>query len=127
MQAQAQEAQQKVDLDTQRRANLKLAQEQYKLTIQVTNAAWQAIEPGVRRQILPLQRAWIAKVKADCHLEAAGASTDATEIETARLNCEARANQSRVGELRQYPQAAEAAAAAASEAAQAASEAARRM
>ena len=112
-QAQAEEAQKKVDLDNQRRANLKLAQEQFKLTIQVTNASWQAIDPAVRKQILPLQRAWIAKVKADCHLEAAGVSTDSAEIETARLNCEAKANQSRAEELRQYPQSVDTAAGAA--------------
>lgn len=124
VQEQAQAAQQTADLNAQRSANLKLAQEQYKLTIQVTNATWAAIDPGVRRQILPLQRAWISKVKADCRIESAGASTDPTEIETARLNCEARANQSRAEELKQYPQRT-AAEAAASGAAAAASDAAR--
>ncbi len=101
--AQRQQAAQSAALGTQRKAGLDLATAQFKLSMQVINAVWKAIDPNIRKQLLPIQRAWISKTKADCQIEAASASTEHDEIEAARLNCETERNASRTAELRQYP------------------------
>jgi len=99
--AQQQAAQQTAAEAAQRKADLQLATAQYKLAIQQINAVWQSINPSTRQQILPIQRAWIAKTKADCRIEASTASTEPDGVEAARLNCEAGRNRSRADELRQ--------------------------
>ncbi len=99
---QQQQAESEAALAEQRKANLELAQTENKLAIQVIGAVWQSLPADARDQLLPLQRAWIKKKTADCRVESAGTSTEPTEIETARLNCEARENQSRTNWLRQY-------------------------
>lgn len=100
--AQQQEAASQAALDEQRKANLALAQTENKLAVQVIGALWQSLPADTREQLLPLQRAWIRKKNADCRVEAAGTSTDPSELETARLGCETRENQSRTNWLRQY-------------------------
>ena len=97
-----QAAQQTAATEDQRKAGLQYAQAEYKLAIQTNNAVWQGIDMDVRSQILAIQKAWIKKTDADCRVEAASASIDATEIETARLTCLARENKNRAEYLRQY-------------------------
>lgn len=99
---QRQVAEQTAAEEAQRKADLQLATAEYKLSTQVINAVWKSIDPETRSQILPIQRAWIAKTKADCRIEAAAASTEPDAIEAARLNCEAGRNNSRSNELREY-------------------------
>jgi uncharacterized protein YecT (DUF1311 family) len=102
-QAANQAAAQQAQLDQQaRQANLDEATAENKLSVQTINATWQAIDPQTRSQILDIQRAWIKSKDANCRIQAAGASTDATEQETARLKCDTAANQQRIDWLKQY-------------------------
>ena len=89
-------------LTEQRNANLNAAKTENQLVVQTLTATWKAIPEDVRAQMLPLQRAWIRKKDADCRVEAASASTDATEIEIARLGCDTRTSQERIRYLSQY-------------------------
>ena len=73
-----------------------------KLSNQTINAAWNAIDPDTRSQILADQRAWIASKAANCSVQAAAASTDPTDREAARLKCDTSANSDRMTWLRQY-------------------------
>lgn len=73
-----------------------------KLSTQGITAAWNAIETSTRADILPQQRAWIKSKDANCSVEAASASLDQTEQETARLKCDTEANRSRIEWLKQY-------------------------
>lgn len=73
-----------------------------KLSTQGITAAWSAIETSTRADILPQQRAWIKSKDANCSVEAASASLDQTEQETARLKCDTEANRSRIEWLKQY-------------------------
>lgn len=104
------EAEQSAAESAQRKAALQLATAEFKLSTQVINAVWKAIDPDTRNQLLPVQRAWIAKTKADCRIEAAAASTEPDAIEAARLTCESGRNTSRTGELRQFVSSGDAAA-----------------
>ena len=89
-------------LTEQRNANLNAARTENQLVVQTLTATWKAIPSDMRAQLLPLQRAWIRKKDADCRVEAASASTDPTEVETARLGCDTRASQDRIRFLSQY-------------------------
>jgi len=60
---------------------------------------WKNIPTAARTPILEQQRAWIKKKETDCGIEAAGKSTDQTERETARLECDTRFTSSRAQEL----------------------------
>ncbi|WP_454798640.1 lysozyme inhibitor LprI family protein [Novosphingobium lindaniclasticum] len=73
-----------------------------KLSTQAITAAWKAIETPQRADLLPQQRAWIKAKDANCSIEAASASLDPTEQDTARLNCDTAANRSRVDWLKKY-------------------------
>lgn len=73
-----------------------------KLSTQGIMAAWNAIETSTRADILPQQRAWIKSKDANCSVEAASASLDQTEQETARLRCDTDANRSRIEWLKKY-------------------------
>ena len=95
-------AQQQADLDAKRKADLALAQTDNRLAIQTIGAVWQSIDPRIRQQLLPEQRAWIAKTRADCRVTAASTSTDPTEIQTAQLACETQANNERTESLKHF-------------------------
>lgn len=97
-----QAAQQNAATEDQRKAGLQYAQAEYKLAVQTINAVWQSIDMNARSLLLSLQKAWVKKADADCRVEAASASIDATEIETARLTCLTRENKTRADYLRQY-------------------------
>jgi hypothetical protein len=102
-QAQQQQAQQQ-QLLTQQASQAALAQAtaDNKLSIQVINATWSSIGADNRAQLLDAERAWIAAKAADCNVQAAAASTDPTDRETARLKCDTAANQARSDALKQY-------------------------
>lgn len=86
----------------QRQAEHDKAVADNKLSTQGITAAWNAIETSTRADILPQQRAWIKSKDANCSVEAASASLDHTEQETARLKCDTEANRSRIEWLKQY-------------------------
>lgn len=98
---QQQQAQQNAALNEQKAANLNSAKTDDQLASQSILAVWRALPAATRAQLLPQQRAWARKKDADCHVEAASASTDPTEMEVARLNCDAHTTQDRIGFLQQ--------------------------
>jgi uncharacterized protein YecT (DUF1311 family) len=73
----------------QHQADLAAAKTDNQLATQTIGATWKAIPDGVRHQLPPAQRAWIAKKTADCRVEAASSSTNPQEQEIARLGCDA--------------------------------------
>ena len=83
-------------------ATLDLAKNENQLATQQINALWGSIPNRTRAQLQPLQRAWVRKKEADCRLEAAGASLDPDEVETARLGCDTRFTQERARWLEPY-------------------------
>jgi len=83
-------------------ADLQLAKTDNQLATQRLNAIWSSLAAGVRAQLLPAQRAWIRAKDADCRLEGASASTEATAIEAARLRCDTRMTGERAGVLQGY-------------------------
>lgn len=97
-----QNAAQTAALAEQQNANVASAKTDNQLAVQTIAAAWQALSPTIRSRLLPLQRAWIRKKDADCAVEAAGASIEPSEKEVARLRCDTRATQDRIGWLAQY-------------------------
>jgi uncharacterized protein YecT (DUF1311 family) len=101
-QQQAQQAQENAALTEQKAANLNSAQTDNKLALQSILAVWRSIPAAIRAQLLPQQRAWARKKDADCRVEAATASTDPTDMEVARLNCETRTTQERITLLQPY-------------------------
>jgi uncharacterized protein YecT (DUF1311 family) len=81
-------------------ANLTMAQEQNALANQAINELWTGISEEARAYLIGSQRAWVKKKDIDCKVEAAGRSTDPTEIEIARLNCDTTATRARTDEIR---------------------------
>jgi len=69
-----------------------MAQVDNHMAIQVIGAVGGSIPHDTRMQLLPLQRAWLEKVRADCRVQAASSSTDPTEMQTADMMCESQAN-----------------------------------
>lgn len=84
----------------QKQAALDEAEATRKLAIQSLNSVWEMLPAERRRSMFPIQRAWVRKKAAGCRLEAAQFSTDPTERETTRLQCEARMDNGRAEELR---------------------------
>lgn len=72
------------------------------LSQQAINAVWTSIDPATRGQILDVQRAWVKGKTETCRLQAAAASTDPLQVETARIKCDTAANQQRQDWLKQY-------------------------
>lgn len=99
--ARAQKEQEQAALNEQRQASYDEAKATYDLAVQSITTSWQALPSDVRERLLPLQRAWIARKDADCKVEAAGQSTDPTEREVSRLQCQTRLNNERTGEIKQ--------------------------
>lgn len=96
-----QEEQQQAQLRAEQiAANLSVAQEQNTLVNQAMNALWKELPEEARGYLQGSQRAWIKKKDIDCKVEAAGRSTDLTEIEIARLNCDTAATKARIDEIR---------------------------
>jgi uncharacterized protein YecT (DUF1311 family) len=99
---QAQQVQQTAALSEQKAANLNSAQTDNKLALQSILAIWRSIPAATRTQLLPQQRAWVRKKDADCRVEAATASTDPSEMEVARLNCDTHTTQERITALQPF-------------------------
>jgi len=97
-----QQAAQNAALQEQQAAELNQAQTENKIAVQTTNAVWQGIPMDMRSRLLDLQKAWVRKKNADCKVEAASASTDATQMEVTRLKCDTRLQGERSSWLRQY-------------------------
>lgn len=97
-----QSAEQAAALTEQRHANAAAVKMDNQLAVQTIGATWQSIESGTRARLLPQQRAWIAKKSADCKVEAASTSTNAVEKEIARLTCDTRMTQDRIGWLSNF-------------------------
>ncbi|MFI4975910.1 MAG: lysozyme inhibitor LprI family protein [Caulobacterales bacterium] len=73
-----------------------------RLSIQTINAVWSQIDPDTRGQLLDVQRAWIKEKDANCTIQAAAASIDPVERQTAQVKCDASANAARIDWLKQY-------------------------
>lgn len=99
---QTQQAQQNAALSEQKAADLNSAKTDDQLATQSILAVWKAIPPSTRAQLLPQQRAWARKKDADCHVTAASASTDPTDMEVARLKCDTSTTQERISFLQQF-------------------------
>jgi len=99
---QTQQAQQNAALAEQKAANLNSAKTDNQLAVQSILAVWRSIPAVSRAQLLAQQRAWARKKDADCRVEAATASTDPTDMEVARLNCDTRTTQERISVLQPY-------------------------
>jgi uncharacterized protein YecT (DUF1311 family) len=95
-------AEEEAAITEQRGANLNVAKTDNQLALQSIGALWKAIPSDVRARLLPAQRAWIRKKDADCRVEAASASTESSEREVARLNCDTRLNNERAAWLNQF-------------------------
>ncbi|HEX7751980.1 MAG TPA: lysozyme inhibitor LprI family protein [Novosphingobium sp.] len=98
-----QEAEAKAQADKaladQRAASIAEARAAMDLSVQAINAAWQALDPDVRAELLPLQRAWVKRKSADCKVESASVSLDSSDREVSRMQCEVRMNNDRRNEL----------------------------
>lgn len=83
----------------QMEANLAMAKNENALANQTINELWKEYPTDSKKIMLEAQRAWVKKKELDCKVEAASISTDESEKEIARLNCDTRATKSRVYEL----------------------------
>lgn len=101
-QQRAQETQQNAALNEQKAANVNSAKTDNRLANQAILAVWRAVPAPTRAQLLDQQRAWGRKKDADCHVEAAGASTDPSEMEAARLKCDTRITEERISFLQPF-------------------------
>ena len=99
---QQQQQEQEAALSEQRAAILQQARSENRLSEQTINAIWRSIPPDTRSQLLEMQRAWLRRRVADCRVEAASASTQPQEREAARLRCDTRMTNDRIGYLRQF-------------------------
>jgi len=101
LQQDQQQAAQTAAQAAQRVAGLAAAKTDDQLANQTIDAQWKALPHPLRAQLLAAQRAWAAKKDADCRVQAAAASTDPSEMEAARLNCDAQATRDRTAWLQQ--------------------------
>jgi len=65
-------------------------------------AVWTGLDPAIRQQLLPQQRAWIKRKDATCKVHGLQSSTDSTEQQVATLNCIRSETQNRTSELQRY-------------------------
>lgn len=86
----------------QRQANLAEARTEYDLARQTLTAMWDALPAESQESLTANQTAWNQRKRADCNLEAAQFSTEATEREASRMRCDARLTRERVTSLRTY-------------------------
>ena len=97
-----QQREQEAAVAEQRGAVLEQARSENRLSEQTINAIWRSIPSDTRDQLLDMQRTWIRRKNADCRIESAAVSTDPQEREAARLRCDTRITNGRLGYLRQY-------------------------
>ena len=100
-QAKAQQQEHDQQMQAQRQAALEQAKADNALANQAITELWKSIPEENRKILLEQQRAWIKKKDVDCRLEAASKTTDPTEKETLRLNCDTTATGQRINALRQ--------------------------
>ena len=86
----------------ERNAIMAEARSRFEISVQSINAAWQSLPAETRETMLPQQTAFNQRKRATCNLEAAQYSTDPTEREAARLNCESQLMNARSSELARY-------------------------
>lgn len=97
----AQEEEQAQALQQEKQATLDEAKAENALSVQAINALWDGMDPDARAQVLDVQRAWVKQKDAQCVIQAASASIDPLEKETARLKCDTAQNQDRMNWIRQ--------------------------
>lgn len=98
LQAEEQEKQQRAE---QIDAALSQAKQENALASQAIGELWKNIPEDERKLMLEAQRSWIKKKELDCKVEAAAKSTDPSEKEIIRLNCDTAATTARVSEIQQ--------------------------
>jgi uncharacterized protein YecT (DUF1311 family) len=84
------------------KADLEAALSAKKASNEAIALVWRSIEPSVREQLLPQQRAWIKQKDARCKVEGLQYSTVEIEQKTAEANCQARENNNRAEQLSRY-------------------------
>ncbi len=84
------------------KADLEAAMALRKASNEAIGVVWNSIQPEVRQQLLPQQRAWIKQKDAGCRVEALQESTNPSEQRTAEAYCQARLNNERANQLRQH-------------------------
>jgi uncharacterized protein YecT (DUF1311 family) len=72
------------------------------LSEQSINAVWAALADTDREFLLQVQRTWIRRKEAECRMQGASASIDASEQQAIAAQCETRYNRDRERYLRQY-------------------------
>ncbi|MGV9010666.1 hypothetical protein [Brevundimonas sp.] len=106
-QAQAEAEQIRLETEAQnaeKTARLTDARSRYQLAVQGINAVWQAIPVDTRDAMTPQQTAFNRRKNAACAMQASRYSTDETDKEVARMDCETQLMNSRANELSRYVQ-----------------------
>lgn len=98
LQAEEQEKKQRAE---QIEMALSQAKQDNVLASQAIGELWKSIPEDERKSMLDAQRAWIKKKELDCKVDAAAKSTDPSEKEIYRLNCDTAATTARVSEIQQ--------------------------
>jgi len=94
-------AQQEQQLQLQQKEeSLNKAREDNLRANQTIDEVWKNIPDEQRKPMLDAQREWIKKKDLDCTAEASSRSSDPSEMETLRLNCETAVTDTRIEELR---------------------------
>ena len=83
-------------------ADLEAAMALRKASNEAIGVVWNSIQSEVRQQLLPQQRAWIKQKDAGCRVEGLQESTNSIEQRTVEAYCQARLNNERTNQLRQY-------------------------
>ena len=106
-QAQAEAEQIRLETEAQnaeRSARLTDARSRYQLAVQGINAVWQAIPVETRDAMTPQQTAFNRRKNATCAMQASRYSTDETDKEVARMDCETQLMNGRANDLARYVQ-----------------------
>lgn len=79
---------------------LNQARQENMLANQAIGDLWKNIPADERKLMLHAQRVWIKKKELDCKVESAAKSTDPSEKEIYRLNCDTEVTTARISEIR---------------------------
>lgn len=91
-------------VDAANRASVEEATVNRKTADAALAAVWQGLDPALRQQILPQQRAWIKRKDATCKVHGLQSATDPTGQQVATINCLTNESLSRTRELQDYLQ-----------------------
>lgn len=84
----------------QMQAALESARQENLLAKHALNQLWKVLPDEQKSQLSDAQKAWVDQKKIDCQVEAAQKSTDPTQNEIDRLNCDTQKVKDRLNYLR---------------------------